>query len=94
MGNGVREQTVLFPDFLIGLAIAVLRVIAVLRAAGRIDVVMHDKMRRGHVAARSLARKGPVQFVDQLPALEIEGLGDRRDGLLIVPRSSDRMSEI
>src|SRR6266571_1142641 len=71
------------PDLLVLVAIAVIRIEDIVRAAIELDVVHGDQVNGRHVPARRRASEGTVHLVDRLPAMQIEGFWN--GGRLILP---------
>ncbi len=63
------------PGLLVGVAIAVVRIEHVVRAAVEVDIGLGHHVQRRDVAGPLLAGEGAVQLVDQLPALQVQRLG-------------------
>ena len=80
------------PDLPVFILVAVAGIKDILRAAIFIDVGGREQMHRSHVGARRLAGEGAVQFVDALPAVQVQRLGDSRDLVLLVTDALERTS--
>src|SRR6266852_9317322 len=78
------------PDLPVFILVAVAGIEDVLRAAIFIDVGGREQMHRSHVGARRLAGEGAVQFVDALPAVQVQRLGDSRDLVSLVTDALER----
>src|ERR1700722_9385826 len=75
------------PNFLVDVAVAIVRVIDVVGAAIEGDVVGGDQMNARDVTGPRLFREGAVEFVDQLPPLLVQRLRHSRHLILFRPNS-------
>ena len=76
----VKPDGLFAPDLLIRVLIAVAGVEDILVAAIGVDVGVDEQVqRRDIVAPGGSPAKGAVQFVDRLPAMQVQRLGDGRD---------------
>src|SRR5579872_1478541 len=73
------------PDLLVFVLVPVAGVEEVLRAAILVDVGVDEQVDMGDIAARRLAGESAVQFVDRLPAVQMQWLSDGRHLILLLP---------
>lgn len=76
--NAECRRSLHAPDRFVMALVIVLRVIQVIGAAVGGDIVAGDQMRRGDLAGRRLLGEGAVEFVQQLPTVQLQGLRHRR----------------
>src|SRR5438552_13348640 len=73
------------PDLLVLIAVAIVRVVQVVRPTIKLDVVLGNDMHRGDVAAGCFAGECPIQLVDELPTRFVQRLCHSGDLVLTAP---------